>query len=140
MPGIPDASVDLTVTSPPFLDIVQYAADNWLRCWFAGIAPEAIAIDMHRTEDAWTKMVKRVLHEQARILRPRGYVAFEVGEVRNGKVLLEKLVWRAAEGLPFARLGVMVNDQEFTKTANCWGVDNGAKGTNTNRIVLLQRH
>ena len=140
VPGIPDASVDLTVTSPPFLDIVQYAADNWLRCWFAGIAPEAIAIDMHRTEDAWTKMVKRVLHEQARILRPRGYVAFEVGEVRNGKVLLEKLVWRAAEGLPFARLGVMVNDQEFTKTANCWGVDNGAKGTNTNRIVLLQRH
>jgi hypothetical protein len=63
-----------------------------------------------------------------------------VGEVRNGKVLLEKLVWRAAEGLPFERLGVMVNDQEFTKTANCWGVDNGSKGTNTNRIVLLQRH
>jgi hypothetical protein len=26
-----DASVDLVVTSPPFLDIVQYAADNWLR-------------------------------------------------------------------------------------------------------------
>jgi len=140
VPGIPDASVDLTVTSPPFLDIVQYASDNWLRCWFAGIDPQAIAIDMHRTEDAWTLMVNRVLHEQARILRSGGYVAFEVGEVRNGKVLLEKLVWRAAEGLPFERLGVMVNDQEFTKTANCWGVDNGSKGTNTNRVVLLQRH
>lgn len=139
VPGIPDASVDLTVTSPPFLDIVQYAADNWLRCWFAGIEPDAVAIDMHKTEEAWTLMVNRVLREQARILRPGGYVAFEVGEVRNGKVLLEKLVWRAAEGLPFERLGVMVNDQEFTKTANCWGVDNGSKGTNTNRIVLLQR-
>ncbi|MFD1508210.1 DNA methyltransferase [Lacimonas salitolerans] len=140
VPGIPDASVDLTVTSPPFLDIVQYAADNWLRCWFAGIEPDAVAIDMHKTEEAWTLMVNRVLQEQARILRPGGYVAFEVGEVRNGKVLLEKLVWRAAEGLPFERLGVMVNDQEFTKTANCWGVENGSKGTNTNRIVLLQRH
>lgn len=140
VPGIPDASVDLTVTSPPFLDIVQYAADNWLRCWFAGIEPDTVAIDMHKTEEAWTLMVNRVLREQARILRPGGYVAFEVGEVRNGKVLLEKLVWRAAEGLPFERLGVMVNDQEFTKTANCWGVDNGSKGTNTNRIVLLQRH
>lgn len=140
VPGIPDASVDLTITSPPFLDIVQYAADNWLRCWFAGIDPADVAIDMHKTEEAWTSMVSRVLQEQARILRPGGYVAFEVGEVRNGKVLLEKLVWRAAEGLPFERLGVMVNDQEFTKTANCWGVDNGAKGTNTNRIVLLQRH
>jgi DNA modification methylase len=139
VPGIPDASVDLTVTSPPFLDIVQYASDNWLRCWFAGIDPASVAIDMHKTEEAWTAMVRRVLEEQARILRPGGYVAFEVGEVRNGKVLLEKLVWKAADGLPFNRLGVMVNDQEFTKTANCWGVDNGAKGTNTNRIVLLQR-
>lgn len=139
LPRIPDSSVDLTVTSPPFLDIVHYAADNWLRCWFAGIDPETVAIDMHRTEDAWTAMVRRVLVEQARVLRPGGYIAFEVGEVRNGKVLLERLVWKAADDLPFARLGVMVNDQEFTKTANCWGVSNGAQGTNTNRIVLLQR-
>lgn len=137
--GVRDGSVDLTVTSPPFLDIVQYASDNWLRCWFAGIDADAVAIDMHRTEEAWTAMVRRVLAEQARILRSGGYVAFEVGEVRNGKVLLERLVWKAAEGLPFDRLGVMINDQEFTKTANCWGVDNRAKGTNTNRIVLLQR-
>lgn len=139
MPGIANASVDLTVTSPPFLDIVQYAADNWLRCWFAGIDPANVAIDIHRTEEAWSLMVNRVLREQARIMRPGGYVAFEVGEVRNGKVLLERLVWQAAEGLPFERLGVMVNDQTFTKTANCWGVDNGTKGTNTNRIVLLRR-
>lgn len=137
--GLADASVDLTVTSPPFLDIVHYASDNWLRCWFAGIDPASVAIDMHRTEEAWTDMVRRVLIEQARILRHGGHVAFEVGEVRNGKVLLERLVWKAAEGLPFDRLGVMVNDQEFTKTANCWGVDNGTKGTNTNRIVLLRR-
>jgi hypothetical protein len=33
----------------------------------------------------------------------------------------------------------MVNQQEFTKTANCWGVGNNAKGTNTNRIVVLRR-
>lgn len=140
IPEIPDESVDLTVTSPPFLDVVDYAADNWLRCWFAGIDPDSVEIDMHRTEDAWTDMVHRVLTEQARVLRPGGYVAFEVGEVRNGKVLLERLVWKAAGGLPFDRLGVMINDQLFTKTANCWGVTNGTKGTNTNRIVLLRRH
>ena len=94
---------------------------------------------MHKTEAGWSGMVRDVLVEQARIVRPGGHVAFEVGEVRNGKVLLEQLVWQAAEGLPFERLGVMVNDQEFTKTANCWGVANGSKGTNTNRIVILQR-
>jgi hypothetical protein len=138
-PRIPDGAAALTVTSPPFLDVVQYADDNWLRCWFAGIEVSGVQIAMHRTETAWTKMVRDVLVEQARIVRPGGHVAFEVGEVRGGKLLLERLVWQAAEGLPFERLGVMVNQQEFTKTANCWGVRNNSGGTNTNRIVLLRR-
>ncbi len=34
---------------------------------------------------------------------------------------------------------IMINDQEFTKTSNCWGVDNKKKGTNTNRIVVFQK-
>lgn len=139
MAHVPDGSAALVVTSPPFLDIVHYAQDNWLRCWFAGINPEAVEIAMHRTEAAWEAMVRAALAEMARAVRPGGHVAFEVGEVRNGKVLLERAVWRAAEGLPFERLAVIVNQQEFTKTANCWGVDNNAKGTNTNRIVLLRR-
>jgi hypothetical protein len=84
-------------------------------------------------------MVRGVLTEQARIVRPGGHIAFEVGEVRGGKVLLERLVWSAAEGLPFHKLGVMINQQEFTKTANCWGVSNNRGGTNTNRIVILRR-
>jgi hypothetical protein len=139
-PAIRSASVQLVVTSPPFLDIVQYADDNWLRSWFAGIDAANVAIAHHRTEAGWQAMVRDTLHELARIVRPGGHVAFEVGEVRNGKVLLERLVWDAAEGLPFDRLFVMVNQQEFTKTANCWGVRNNAKGTNTNRIVVLHRH
>lgn len=138
-PKIATGSVALVVTSPPFLDIVQYADDNWLRCWFAGFDASDINIAMHKTEAAWEEMVRRVLIEQARILRPGGHVAFEVGEVRGGKVLLERLVWRAAEMLPYDRLGVVVNQQEFTKTANCWGVSNNRSGTNTNRIVLLRR-
>lgn len=137
--GIADASVALTVTSPPFLDVVQYADDNWLRCWFAGIDSNAVSISMHKSEAAWEAMVRSVLVEQCRVLRTGGHIAFEVGEVRNGKILLEQAVWRAAEGLPLERLGVMVNQQEFTKTANCWGVKNNAKGTNTNRIVLFRR-
>lgn len=139
-PVIGSGSVQLVVTSPPFLDVVQYAEDNWLRSWFAGIDVSSVAIAHHRTEAVWQSMVRDTLAELARVVRPRGHVAFEVGEVRNGKVLLERLVWEAAEGLPFDRLFVMVNQQEFTKTANCWGVSNNAKGTNTNRIVVLHRH
>ena len=84
-------------------------------------------------------MVRNVLKALARIVQPGGYIAFEVGEVRSATVFLERLVWDAAEGLPFERLFVLVNQQHFTKTANCWGVKNNAKGTNTNRVVILQR-
>ena len=67
------------------------------------------------------------------------YVAFEVGEVRSGKILLETLVVPAAAEAGLVPLIVLVNDQVFTKTSNCWGVDNLKKGTNTNRIVLLRK-
>lgn len=136
---IPAQSVDLVVTSPPFLDIVQYAEDNWLRCWFADIDLSTVRIAHHRTEANWSEMVRLTLIDLARIVKPGGHVAFEVGEVRKGKVLLERLVWQAAEGLPFEKLFVVVNSQEFTKTANCWGVSNNSGGTNTNRIVMLKR-
>lgn len=138
-PGLADASVDLIVTSPPFLDVVDYTGDNWLRCWFAGIDSADVPIDMHRGIPAWEAFVRRTFVEFARIVRPGGFVAFEVGEVRGGKVLLERNVVAATEGLPFDVLGVMVNQQDFTKTANCWGVDNNRRGTNSNRIVMAVR-
>ncbi|HQT78040.1 MAG: DNA modification methylase [Rhodospirillales bacterium 20-64-7] len=139
-PALADASVALVVTSPPFLNVVDYEGDNWLRCWFAGIDPGQVRIDSHRNVAGWEGFVHRVFRELARVVRPGGFVAFEVGEVRGGKVLLERHVAAAIQGLPFDLLGVMVNQQAFTKTANCWGVNNNRGGTNTNRIVLAVRH
>jgi len=138
-PGLADSSVDLIVTSPPFLDVVNYEGDNWLRCWFAGIDPDDVPIDRHRDVAAWKAFIRRGFIEFARVVRPGGFVAFEVGEVRGGRVLLERHVVAAIEGLPFDVLGVMVNQQDFTKTANCWGVRNNRRGTNTNRIVMAVR-
>ena len=138
-PAIGDASVDLIVTSPPFLDVVDYPADNWLRCWFAGIAAETVPISLHRGLADWERFVARCFAEFARVLRPGGVIAFEVGDVRGGKVVLEQAVLRAARGLELAPLAMMVNSQSFTKTAQCWGVDNNSKGTNSNRIVVLER-
>lgn len=137
--GIPDATVQLVVTSPPFLDVVQYANDNWLRCWFVGVDAQAVPIAMHKKPADWTEFVRRVFRDLERAVMPGGHVAFEVGEVRNGTIELEQLVLEAIRPLAFEPLGVLVNVQEFTKTANCWGVSNNAKGTNTNRIVLARR-
>jgi hypothetical protein len=138
-PDLPSSSVSLVVTSPPFLDVVDYAGDNWLRCWFNGIDPQSVKILMSKKAEEWQERMHRVFVELSRVVKPKGHVAFEVGEVRNGKVKLEELVIPAAAQAGFEPFLVLINDQEFTKTSNCWGVDNGKKGTNTNRVVLLQK-
>ena len=138
-PQIGDASVKLVVTSPPFLDIVSYSKDNWMRCWFIGVDPDSIDMNVHSSIDRWQDFVHRTLEELSRILVPKGHIAFEVGEVRNGNVLLDEYVIAAARNTCLNVLGVMINSQEFTKTSNCWGMSNNFRGTNSNRIVLMRK-
>ncbi|MCY4038839.1 MAG: DNA methyltransferase [Hyphomicrobiales bacterium] len=137
---IKDGEVDLAITSPPFMNVVDYAQDNWLRCWFVGIDEKNIAFDdFHSSVESWKDFVRKAFKEFARVTRRGGYVAFEVGEVRNGSINLEEKVVEAIEGLSFVVEEVLVNVQEFTKTSNCWGVKNNEGGTNTNRIVVARR-
>ena len=138
-PEIPSRSVALVVTSPPFLDVVNYEQDNWLRCWFMGIDPASVRITMEKSLEGWRRAMSEVFTELARILKPGGHVAFEVGEVRGGSVKLEETVVPCGCQAGLDPLLILINDQVFTKTANCWGVDNNAKGTNTNRIVVFRK-
>ena len=138
-PEIRSASVSLVVTSPPFLDVVNYASDNWLRSWFCGIEADAVPITMARELDTWRAAMTDVFGELQRVLVPGGYVAFEVGEVRGGRIKLEATVIPCGESVGLEPLAVVVNSQVFTKTSNCWGVSNNKKGTNTNRIVIFRK-
>ena len=138
---IPSKSVTLTVTSPPFLDIVNYAQDNWLRCWFNDIDLENLAkkITMSKNIEDWSAKMSSVFKELNRVSKAKGVVAFEVGEIRNGKIKLEDHIIPIAENSGFKIKEIMINKQNFTKTSNIWGVSNNQGGTNTNRIVLLEK-
>lgn len=138
---ISDETIQLTVTSPPFLDVVQYAADNWLRCWFNNIDVKNIEnkITMSKTIEDWNAKMLKVFNELYRITKKNGFVAFEVGEVRNGKIRLDEHVIKIGNDARFKCLGVIINEQVFTKTSNIWGVSNNGKGTNTNRIVIFEK-
>ena len=138
---IQNNSINLTVTSPPFLNIVRYADDNWLRCWFNNIDVLEVEskISLCRTVESWSELMSSVFDELYRVTVPGGWVAFEVGEVNNGKIKLDEHVVPLGLDSGFICAGIMVNSQDFTKTSNIWGVSNMKTGTNTNRIVLFHK-
>ena len=136
---IPSGTVDLVVTSPPFLDVVDYAQDNWLRCWCCGSDVARVQISMHGDISRWQAAMSSVFVELMRVLRPGGHVAFEVGEVRGGKVRLEEIVLPCGMDAGLDPQLVLINEQDFTKTSNCWGVTNRTKGTHTPRVVLFRK-
>ena len=71
-PRIPSGSVQLTVTSPPFLDVVNYALDNWLRCWFIGIDAKTISITVPGKLEEWRTAMTSVFRELHRVTKKGG--------------------------------------------------------------------
>jgi hypothetical protein len=132
-------SVALVVTSPPFLDVVNYEKDNWLRAWFADVDLSDVSLWQIKNLTAWEHCMTRAMMEIHRVLKTGGWLAFEVGEVRNGSVKLESSVIKCGLEAGLSPVLILINQQEFTKTSNCWGISNLTKGTNTNRVVLFRK-
>ena len=133
-----DNSTALVVTSPPFLNVVDYRRDNWLRCWFAGIDTSTLPRCTGSLE-LWANHLSTVLSEIHRILKPGGHAAIEVGEIRNGKLRLEETVAECGHRGGLVPVKFLIQNQSFTKTARCWGIKNNSDGTNTHRVVLFQK-
>ncbi len=146
---IAPSSVDLIVTSPPFLDKVNYRADNWLRAWFLHLEEELNHSPLLITADAkeWGIFMADVMREMGRLLKPGARAVLEVGDVRSTRaqetlnleeILLSFLPLKLRRGWLIAE-EIWINQQNFTKLANCWHINNNLKGTNTNRCLVLRR-
>lgn len=137
-PQIKDCEVELSITSPPFLDVVDYHTDNWLRNWFLGM-PQHPSLSIHRRLSDWMEFTKLTLQELTRITKWGGHIGYEVGEVRKGAINLDEVVIECAKDMDLQLEAIYINEQIFTKTSNCWGVSNNSKGTNSNRIVCFRK-
>lgn len=147
MRSVATESVDLIVTSPPFLDKVDYLQDNWMRSWFLGLENEVdnIQLGLYSEASGWENFMKDAMLEMGRVLKPGARAVIEVGEVRTKKGILplEDLLIGAlpldVEGGKIFAEEVYINTQRFTKLAHCWDVKNNTLGTNTNRCLVIQK-
>jgi DNA modification methylase len=146
--GWADESVKLVVTSPPFLNQVDYIQDTWIEGWFCGIEQESLEGKVVQTPNLneWSNFISDTLTELQRVIMPGGTLAMEVGEVKyQGQILnldeiILGLVCSPEHNMHQFRVKeIYVQSQQFTKLANCFKVCNNKKGTNTNRILLMER-
>lgn len=146
--GWETGSVNLVVTSPPFLNQVDYVQDTWIETWFCDIPREVVDGKIVQTPDLnkWADFISETLSELHRVLVKGGLVAMEVGEVRHqgtilnlDEILVNLTCSKAHNMHQFRVKEVFVQSQQFTKLANCFKVENNKLGTNTNRIVLMEK-
>jgi len=90
--------------------------------WFANIEIAENACWQIKNLTDWLDKMQSAFQEFYRVLKPSGVIAFEVGEIRKGNLLLENEVVKIASEVGFTADFILINAQNFTKTANCWGV------------------
>lgn len=135
--------VDLLLTSPPYLGIVNYAKQNWIRSWFLESDPVEISekLDDDLNINQWVKFSKTTVTEFKKMLKPNGTAVFVIGDVAkysNSVIpLAREFTMMIRENKLFKNVWIFSDYiQGIDKTTRIWGETKG-KATATDRIVIL---
>ena len=137
------SKVDLILTSPPYLGIVNYAKQNWIRSWFLDSDPIEISekLDDDLNINQWVQFSKKTLIEFKKMLKPNGVAVFVIGDVAKSKTnvipLARDFALMVKENKLFKNVWIFSDYIEGAdKTTRIWGETKG-KATATDRIVIL---
>lgn len=118
--------VSLILTSPPYLGIVNYAKQNWIRSWFLSQNPDNVSaeLDDDLTLEEWIKFSRQVVTELKKFLKKDGVAVFVIGDVAKSRTSV----------IPLAReFARMVREKKIFK--NVWCINDSISGTDkTTRI------
>jgi hypothetical protein len=151
---IRSGSVDLLLTSPPYLKVVNYGTANWIRLWWLGI--EGVGrqqgegrlildrrLDHQHTYDSYKRFMLRVFRGTKRVLRRDGVAVFVIGDVAQPdrpKLHLATSLWNDVGSQSGLALVDVIEDrlQVQNKVSRIWGETRG-QATDTDRILILKR-
>jgi len=135
--------VDFLLTSPPYLGIVNYAKQNWIRAWFLNSDPIEISekLDDNLNINQWVQFSKQTLTEFKKMLKPNGVAVFVIGDVAKSTnsviPLARDFALMVKENKLFKNVWIFSDYiQGVDKTTRIWGETKG-KATTTDRIVIL---
>jgi DNA modification methylase len=143
-------SVDLVLTSPPYLQVVNYGTSNWIRLWLLGVDEVGRergagrrklneALDHRHTYSSYCDFMLRTVHGIQRVLKRDGVAVLVIGDVADpGKepLPLAAKMWDDIKGGTELRKIDLVEDDlpARNKVSRIWGE---TKGQATNRDCAL---
>ncbi len=93
--NINNNSIDLTVTSPPYLNIVNYTGNNWLKLWLLGFERKQLSKQIKLADNLKIKEYKAFMIKFLNNLYPKmkskARVCLVVGDVHDKNLI--KIVW-----------------------------------------------
>lgn len=135
--------VSLILTSPPYLGIVNYAKQNWIRSWFLDEDPLKVSeeLDDDLNLEEWINFSKEVVVELKKFLKKDGVAVFVIGDVAKSKTSVIPLAREFALMIKEEKIFKNVwciNDaiSDTDKTTRIWA-DSKGKATATDRVIFL---
>jgi DNA methylase len=152
---IEPASVDLVVTSPPYLQVVNYGTANWIRLWLLGLDEVGrdsgagrrtldAKLDHRHTYDSYRYFLLRTLRGIRRVLKENGVAVLIIGDVADpGKdpVPLAAQIWQDIGDQTDLRPLELIEDHlpVQNKVSRIWGETKGQATSRDCALVLARR-
>lgn len=137
------AKVDLLLGSPPYLGVVNYAKQNWIRSWFLKADPEHVSEGLadDLTLSSWLEFMTGVVHQVRATLSPDGVAALVIGDVakssRSVIPLAREFIRHVRHLDDFSFVGCLADRLDVgDKTTRIWK-DTKGKATSVDRVVFL---
>jgi hypothetical protein len=155
-PCIRPGSVDLLITSPPYLDVVNYATANWIRLWWLGIEEVGrehgqgrkslnAKLDHRHTYDSYREFFSRTLGGIGRVLKRNGVAILVIGDVahperRESPMPLASRLWSEVGDSSRLQLLDLIEDtlSAQNKVSRIWGDTKGQATERDCALVLVR--
>lgn len=141
--NIKNNSVDLVITSPPYLNIVNYTRSNWLKLWLLGYERETLKEKIRLSDtlkfDQYISFIKDYLNAIYSKLKNKAKVCLIVGDVFETNLI--ETVWKTIEKDVKYKFIEIYYDTKYLQVHKATNMLNSKKGkaTKIDKVLVLEK-
>lgn len=140
---VEDGSVSLVITSPPYLNIVNYTRSNWLKLWLLGYDRKNLSSEIKLSDnllfDNYVQFIKKYLDSIYPKLKEKAKICMIIGDIFE-KSLIEEVWDRIKDVVQFDFVSLYIdNKYEQNRKATNMLKSKMGRATKIEKVLVLER-